>query len=500
MEAHPAHANYDPAPPLASAMIESLRAFGYDLPTAVADLIDNSVSAGADNVEIRFDWNGTQSRISVCDNGSGMTDAELLQAMRPGSRSPLEERLPSDLGRFGLGLKTASFSQCRCLTVISLKNGGEVAVRRWDLDYVESCCEWRLLRGHELAEDDWVAKLKECGSGTVVVWERMDRVVSDCSPDDEQMHRHFLEAASLVKEHLAMVFQYFLTGPGAVKISINNSQIEAWDPFLSREPTTEELAMERLQHNDAAVIVRPYVLPHHSKLSSEMHARGAGPRGWNAQQGFYVYRNNRLLVPGDWLGLGYKNEEHYKLARIRIDMPNSMDSAWGLDVKKSKATPPAPLRKDLRRIAKVVRERAARIYRHRGKVIQRQHSADYVFPWRKKIRSGRISYCVNRDHPLVKKVLDGAGTSRQAISSMLSLLEQTVPVPLIVMTNAEQPDSHADPYEGVKSEQVRTVMSDVYDALRQQGLNHDQAIQRISAMEPFNGFPELVAVLSEAAD
>lgn len=489
--------DFDDAPPRASAMIESLRAFGYDLPTAVADLIDNSVSASAKRIQVHVAWNGANSNIAVVDDGSGMSEDELFNAMRPGSKSPLDSRAADDLGRFGLGLKTASFSQCRSLTVASMKRGAGISVRRWDLDYVQMCGEWRLQKGLGLLDPIWQDRLRGNGHGTVVIWEKMDRIVGNSSVDDEHMHRHFLDQASHVKQHLGMVFQRFLRGAGAVEIKINESEIGPWDPFLEKELATEALSVEVLPCSGSEVSVQPFVLPHFSKLSSEAHADAAGPRGWNAHQGFYVYRNHRLLVSGDWLGLGFKNEEHYKLARIRLDIPNSIDSAWALDVKKSRATPPAELRRDLRRIAKVVRERASRVYRHRGKVIQRKHAADYVFPWKKIAKSGKISYRVNREHPLVQRILSDAGDRRSSVVAMLSLLEQTVPVPLIVMTNAEKPDAQSAPYEGASSAEVQKILVEVYSALKTQGMDHEHAVTRLAAMEPFDRFPELVAVLSE---
>src|SRR5579872_5411751 len=124
--------DFDIVAPDASAMIESLRAFGYDLPTAIADLIDNSISAGAKNVWLNFRWNGPDSFISVADDGCGMSRTTLINAMRAGSRSPLDPRTPADLGRFGLGLKTASFSQCRRLTVASKEKKNSTCIRRWD--------------------------------------------------------------------------------------------------------------------------------------------------------------------------------------------------------------------------------------------------------------------------------------------------------------------------------------------------------------------------------
>ena len=125
--------------------MESTRAMGYSLEAAVADIIDNSVAAGATRVDIQFSPYDAVPYVSILDNGMGMTSDEINDAMRYGSQSSLNERQATDLGRFGLGLKTASLSQCRCLTVIS-KQGRSVQARRWDLDEVYE--KWKLMTTH----------------------------------------------------------------------------------------------------------------------------------------------------------------------------------------------------------------------------------------------------------------------------------------------------------------------------------------------------------------
>src|SRR5437016_4415683 len=163
---------YDFAPPRADAMIESLRAFGYDLPTAIADLIDNSISAESKNIWINFEWNGADSFVTIRDDGRGMSESDLLGAMRPGSRNPLEARDPRDLGRFGLGLKTASFSQCRRLVVRSKTTNSKIsATRCWDLDFVAFKNKWLLIREAGTASEKRLGRLNGLAHGTVVLWE-----------------------------------------------------------------------------------------------------------------------------------------------------------------------------------------------------------------------------------------------------------------------------------------------------------------------------------------
>jgi hypothetical protein len=493
-------ADYDLAGPGASDLFESLRAYGYDLPTALADIIDNSLTADARNIWIDMQWAGRASRIVIRDDGRGMSEERLIAAMRPGSRSPVEDRDPADLGRFGLGMKTASVSQCRCLTVMTKAADTEIAIRRWDLDYLSAVetGEWRLLKGASLLEPSDIGLLGGVKSGTVLFWDRLDTLVGDIDEDDEVGQRHFRERAEAVRDHLSMVFHRFLRGRGSVKLHLNGRPIQPWDPFLEDTSATEPLPSESLGSGTERFEVKAFILPHHSRISPKEHALAGGSKGWNAHQGFYIYRNKRLLVAGDWLGLGIQKEEHFKLARIRIDLPNSTDMSWQIDVKKSQARPPAALRKDLQRIAKAARSRASSIYRHRGKLIQRSLGDENVFLWKHLTKHGKTFYKINRDHPLVAKVLSNA-PDKKPLRALMSLIEETVPAPLIVINNAEAPDSMAQPFERATAE-LRKAMTEVLEALVETGKSREEAARALAHMEPFNAFPEILATFVEQAD
>jgi hypothetical protein len=487
--------NYDIAEPRASAMIESLRAFGYNIQTAVADLIDNSISAKSKNIWLTGFWDGADSWFSIRDDGSGMSEATLINAMRPGSRSPLESREPGDLGRFGLGLKTASFSQCRRLTVASRIKGSDLAIRRWDLDYVNQTDEWRLLHSPAPGSLPRLAELEPMPQGTIVLWECLDRVVGDSNASDPKYQEYFLEAVEAIEKHLAMVFHRFLEKRNGLKIWINDHSIQPWNPFLPNETATQNLPEEKLC--SGRLLVRPYVLPHHSKIDEKTHELAAGIHGWNAHQGFYVYRNERLLVAGDWLGLSFQKEEHCKLARIQVDLPNSMDDDWNIDVKKSRARPPAELKTDLKRIARATRQKAVEIYRHRGKILARENAEKNVFPWDRKIRRSKIFYAINQEHPLVQEALGLPRECQPTIRALLRLLEETVPVQQIWLDSSIDTEKHSQPFEGAPTPEVLEVMHELYRALRKTGLSPEQARIRILTMEPFQHFETLVSQLSD---
>lgn len=493
MDHNPAGDNFDIAAPDPAALVESLRAFGYTPQTAVADLLDNSITAAADRIWIEFDWNGAASRIAIGDNGHGMTEAELVRAMRPGSMSPQEKRAAEDLGRFGLGLKTASFSQCRTLTVVTKTKGSNSHARRWDLDTVVATDEWRLLRGFPEDCTDLVQRLQKQPRGTVVIWQQLDRIVGNEDVDDEDAHRRFLELARSVRSHISMTFHRFLSPRGGRTVTVNGHEVPPWDPFLSRSKARQVLAAEELPLDGGIVTVQPVVLPHRSKLTAEEFELAGGERGWNSLQGFYVYRNKRLLVAGDWLNLGFQKEEHYKLARIQVDITNDMDALWQIDVRKSQAQPPGVLRHELRRIAKVTRARAVEVYRHRGKLLTKQQEKGLVVTWHQRVHNGKVSYVVNRNHPAVVEALENP--SAKNVRNLLQIVEAAVPVPLISIASAERPEEQAAPFEGISRKHVSHLAIELYKSFRRRGIDHVAARDRVLTTDPFQYFPELAEVL-----
>ena len=345
--------------------------------------------------------------------------------------------------------------------------------------------------GEQAATD--VERLSRLKHGTLVVWNKLDKLVDDVGPDDTHARRQFHEAIRAVEDHLAMVFHRFMTQRNAISIFINGQLLKPWDPFLEDESATQRLPAETHGSADGAMVVKPYVLPHHSHLSQEKHRAAAGPGGWNAQQGFYVYRNRRLLLPGDWLGLGFTKEEHYKLARIQIDLPNSVDHEWDIDVRKSKARPPRQCRDDLRRIAQVVRKRAVEVYRRRGKTIARGLPKSPVFVWQRRVKGRKVSYAVNRQHPLIREALKAESVGPRKMQQILRLVEEYVPVQQIWVDMAEGDDSQSQPFEFAAEREMVALIRALYSALVGTGLTHEQALERLAATEAIGDRFELVA-------
>lgn len=151
-----------------------------------------------------------------------------------------------------------------------------------------------------------------------MLWRRLHRF-DDAGVDegDERAQKQFYDEARAVESLRGMVFGRFLTGRGARRITVNGTRVMAWDPFLSDEPATQRLPVEELPVGQHLVRVEPYVLPHRNRFDDDAaHAAAGGPGGWMDQQGFYVYRRDRLLVAGDWLALrGLRREDKHALAR-----------------------------------------------------------------------------------------------------------------------------------------------------------------------------------------
>jgi hypothetical protein len=483
--------DFEVVEPDPGSLIESLRSFGYSLETAVADLVDNSITAGAGKVEVDFHWAGDDSWISILDNGSGIAPEMLSDVMRPGSSNPLDDRDENDLGRFGLGLKTASFSQGRSLTVATRTSDAALACRRWDLDHVQRTRQWQLLKAPRSESMERIAAIEKADHGTLVLWEHLDRVVGSDTADADS--RHFFEAAERVERHLAAVFHRFLTKTG-LKIRLNGNLINPWDPFCAAHEATQQLPGEDLRCGGGLVHVQPYVLPHHSKFKDTRdHVAAGGIKGWNAQQGFYLYRANRLILSGGWMVGGLKPEEHHKLGRVSIEIDQTMDGDWDIDVRKSRARPPAGLTDDLVRIARTTRKSASNVYRHRGSNLAKLVGERPITPtWKARKQGGEFRYTVNRKHPLVKQAEDNAVDRVTSVRALIDLVERTLPVQQIAYDAFRDGASQVDPGASSMSSELIEAAREFVAKLVAGGVGKDEAKASLLAIEPFSHHPGVV--------
>lgn len=436
-------------PPSAACLSASMRDLGYSLEAAVADLIDNSISAEASRIDIFCELSVLQPKIIILDNGRGMSAAELLVAMRHGAANPQTERSPKDLGRFGLGLKTASFSQCRSLTVVSAKDGN-LSGAEWNLDVIDEMDDWILsiLDEDEIGVLPYVRQLGE--HGTAVIWQEMDRLLEDETGNrrDEIVN----EKLDILEKHLGIVFHRFLAGEireqGRLDIRVNGHSVGSFDPFCRKNTHTRYLPEEIVRIGSAAVHLQPYILPHHSNLTVREDKFYQNRSDFISNQGAYIYRNGRLMAWGDWFRLIPKGEAT-KLARVQIDFPNSLDEAWTIDIKKSRSRPPLPVRERLRQIISQVSGASTTVHRGRGQKLFHETTAPL---WERYAENAGIRYALSKTHPLVQSLhnkLDSEGARLLAL--VLEAASASLPVEMIYA------DYSTHPRDVVQASQVADV-------------------------------------------
>jgi len=468
--------------------MEATRAIGYSLEAAVADIIDNSIAAGATTVSIQFFPVG-EAYLAILDDGSGMDEDQLIGAMQYGAKSPNDERDPQDLGRFGLGLKTASLSQCRRLTVIS-KTSTTLAGAQWDLDFVGKTGRWslRILDQDDITTFPLIGELLRLNSGTLVVWQELDRMKAGEIDFEASMGRKM----DRVRQHVALVFHRYLCGEAGIRrveMSINNNKISPMDPFLSGR-STQIMDDEIIMVQGSAVTVRPYLLPHTSKLTKEELDTLGGDEGLKRQQGFYIYRNKRLLVWGTWFRMT-RQADLSKLARVRVDIPNSLDHLWTLDIKKSTAVPPAAVKKNLAAMVELIAERSQRTWTFRGK---KETDDARIHIWNRiKARSGGIFYEINREHALVNAVaghLDSRGS--RVLEQLLTHIERGLPLnALFVDLTHDERVANETEWTEIELLQTAKAMLSAYPV----GGEREAVQKRLTVMEPFAQYPDLIAKL-----
>lgn len=480
-----------PLVPEATQLLESLRAIGYSAEAAIADLIDNSITAGASAIDIRFPA-GAASHLAIIDDGKGMTEAELVEAMRHGSRNPEDQRPPNDLGRFGLGLKTASLSQCRCLTVVSKRGVGVVAAR-WDLDFVKKHNQWLLIQldDAEIDELPLVNELRRTSSGTMVLWTQLDRLAAGDKGDGSVISARM----DAVRRHLALVFHRYMTGEaatGQLRIAINNAIVEPVDPFLVSKKSSQKTPIETFFIEGTPIAVMGFTLPHISKLRPDEIEVAGGSEGLRRQQGFYVYRNYRLIVWGTWFRL-MRQEELTKLTRVRVDIPNTLDHLWTLDIKKATASPPEQVREQLKALVPRLCEGSRGTQSHRAKI---QTTGKIQAIWRREtLRDGSIQYRVDREHSVVDSVLGILDdVERRSVLQLLRAVEESFPGEAFYNDRADERLGFAR--SATKDDETRAYLEDLARQLfaeTRENLEFQRnLLLNLAHVEPFANHPELV--------
>jgi hypothetical protein len=473
-------------------LLESMRAVGYTLETAVADIIDNSITADSDQVDVRFTAD-PEPRIAIIDNGSGMNHETLLQAMRLAGQPPSVHRRPYDLGRFGLGLKTASLSQARSLTVAT-KQGTQLLAVRWDLDHLKKTGKWSLqiLDDVEARSLKWIECLQANYSGTLVLWEKLDQLRTN----PEQFESQLDELMILVRDHLSLVFHRFTgtTMPPLDKplvLRINGVTVPQVDPFLTNNRGTQRGQVETIRIEGSQITVQPYTLPYISKLNAADRRAALVAGTLRDSQGFYIYRAGRLVQWGTWFRI-MPRDELGKLARVQVDMPNALDHLWALDIKKSTASPPPEVIKRLKRIADKIVGPSRRVHTFRGRRLETRNVARF---WNLIEDRDTFRYEINRDHPVVVALSESLESSDQAaLTHVLTAIEATFPIEDAY--NRLGTDNSHTPLLIDKERLVELAR------LFQSSLGVDVPVlaQRLALIEPFSGIGDLESFLKEALD
>lgn len=463
--------------PPASALVESLRDIGYSLPTAVSDIIDNSIAARATHIEWMAYPHGDEPFVGFLDNGWGMTADELLEAMRLGGTRSLAAREDFDLGRFGLGLKTASFSQCRQLTVLTRKDG-VTSCARWDLDLIEKTGKWTLEFLSDFGDVPMAERLTE--EGTLVVWRKLDRLVEMGDDDNrDRFIRELDEAATYVE----LVFHRFMAGEvrgEKLHIVFNGRELDPFDPFHSKHPATQRDPEEPFKLAGQKIQIQPFTLPHHKKVTPSEWEKYAMTEGYVKNQGFYVYRQGRLIIYGTWFSLR-RQDEITKLSRIRIDIPSELDSHWKIDIKKASVQLPDALRKHLKNLVEKMVMSPKRVYEGRG---AREATKERIPVWQRIHREAGVHYSVNEDHPFIKEFICAlSGEQSKLFSQVIKLINSNFPIDSFFYDVANDPNFVNN--EEYTEEQLEELVRITYGSLKEGGANANNIRGILLSSEPF---------------
>ena len=471
-------------------LMESMRAVGYSLEAAIADLVDNSITASASYINISF-ASEPEDFVAVLDDGQGMSREVAREAMRLAARSSCEQRSATDLGRFGLGLKTASLSQCRDLTVVTKTQAGVVAYS-WNLDYLVGEGTWSLisLDETEVAHLPCVDRLLALETGTLVLWRELDQLRVHAGESAAGLD----DAMTGVRDHLGLVFHRFIGDTrNPLTIMLNSRAITAVDPFLSGHRRTQRLPSESFEIEGTTVTVQPYTVPRLSTLSAADRARLQVPGQLRDSQGFYIYRARRLVIWGTWFRI-LPRQDMAKLSRVQVDIPNSLDHLWALDIKKATAQPPPEVRRRLKKFAERVTVPSKNTLSWQGR--KEKSSTQHV--WQLVTHENGFVYSLNKNHPAVNAVLAASGgRGEAALRRLLSLIEATMPGDDIFNRLAKDQvlENHLE--EQAVAEIARDMWT-TYAAAAGSSATDVAFIAAMITVEPFSDHPRGAEILKEA--
>ena len=466
-------------PPVAEDFMEAARSFGnYSLALSLADLIDNSITAGAKNIWI--DASYEQDEIRIVDDGRGMSRSELVSAMRMASRNPKNEIGKNELGRFGLGLKTASFAQADQLLVISKFNDA-VHGAQWDLNNIS---DWSMsvLNEHELIPCQTELFSKE--NGTEVIWQKLTRLTENGSVSEQQFNHLLVEAS----DEIRVIFHRFMEGINSQKINIylNREILTPFNPFYLKSRATNPLPQKVINYKNEQIVITPVILPHFSKMGAgaSEYKMLAGEEGFVKNSGFYVYRENRLIIRGTWFKL-FPHGELSKLARVMIDIPNSLDAEWKITVDKSEAQLPSFLKAELKKLIKEqIASKSVKVIKGKQILI---NSSNVESVWNAEKRQGNTAFKLNLNHSVLADFSKSLKPDQKKIlKDIFKLIENSIPLSSIHAHYADNPDELIAGY---------TNFEDIY-SLAEKYVNNasdkDAIVQKMASIYPFSEVHEML--------
>ncbi len=444
-------------PPKAKYLMGSMRHMGYSFADAIADIIDNSISASSTTIRLLFPFDAENLYVGILDDGHGMSKEELFRAMCYGSQANEKERGETDLGRFGLGMKSASLSQCRRMTVISKKNG-ETNAYRWDYDEITSQGpqnDWDVLELNkiEIKQQHCYNKLEKLDHGTLVLWEEFDVLYKS---SEGRIYEALTRNRNYLLDRIPLIYHRFLSEDG-LKIYINYEELKPLDPFLVnrsdcswgtiKQPLTDSAGKEHF------IEITPYKLPFVTEMSDAEQYLIGGADKMSKMQGYYIYRGRRLIRYGTWFGT--PRHEVSKYARVKVDIPNCMDDIWKVDIMKRNAEIPTEFAKLLEKTIGSLIAKSTRQTKFRGRKVT-TNDEKQVYVWdRIESRQDYFSYKINRNNCFIQSVLEQLDDSqRNSVELMLQQIENNIPIHQMHLDHdinhidhAEDDDRQNDLYE-----------------------------------------------------
>lgn len=399
-------------------MMKTMGFGSYTLETAISDIVDNSITAKAKNINLNFKWfeETEKSYVEIIDDGVGMDSKELLNAMIFSGKGIDDERTEDDLGKYGLGLKTASLFACKCLTVISKKEGHTITAKRLDQDLVDSEKSWV---GIDLDKSKELKKIKLL-KGTIVRWDKLNFV-------DEGVNskKYFLLMVDSICSHLSLYFHRFLESD-KLTITVNGRSVKPWNPTGQFHLSTNCFENKELLYKGYPIIVKAYILPSTLKCSQDEIEQLYRDEALK-RQGFYVYRNNRLLVGGGWLSLKkLSTHQQYNSVRITIEISSQLDSDFKIDFTKSSLKLPKNVENEIVTIAQNARAKASENSRNWTRKIAQSGIKTNDEIWNIKRGPSGYTYEINKNHPLVLSYTKDM--SKKDFNALIKVLSKSVPI------------------------------------------------------------------------